>query len=238
MGEFIYTSVYLSNLLFGFIQLIFWLLFFIGGTLWLFQRLFPKIKTPARILRKIISLIFFAPLKTLYEAIKWLIIKIFTTQPQYRLRETYLENYPVTPLQFYQAIEDAFRRRQIAGAQILRVTRREWHLLSGRRIYVLIRFRKAACFIGAVPLGTGVLISWRYAEMPYKFWLILFQMPFLGVIAERLLMPPTFYRADIHRAFEQAVRTIVLEATRLIAELDTRELTEAETRPLLRDFYG
>ncbi|MDQ4120038.1 MAG: hypothetical protein M3209_01045 [Acidobacteriota bacterium] len=202
------------------------------------NRLMPNARWHTKLMPKIMRFLFLAPIKNLYRAGRWLVIRIFTTQPDYRFHEMYLENFPVTPLEFYAAIEQAFFQRQIIGASVSRVARLEWHLLSARRIYLLIRFREAVCFIGGVPLGTGFLVSWRYTAEPSKALLILFQIPYVGVIAECLLKPVTFYRADVYRAFEQAVRATVLEAANRLTDRGVRPLTETEQRPLLREFYG
>ncbi len=127
--------------------------------------------------------------------------------------------------------------RQIIGTEISRVAGLEWHLLSARRIYLLIRFRDVVCFIGALPMGTSFLISWRYATMPAKVFLILFQVPVIGAGVERFLQPPTFYRTDVYYAFEQAVRSTLLETTNLLAHQGIRPLAENEQRSLLREFY-
>jgi hypothetical protein len=73
--------------------------------------------------------------------------------------------------------------------------------------------------------------------MPGKTFLILFQIPIVGAIAEKLLSPPTFYRTDIYYAFEQIVRSTLLETTNILADQGVRPLAENEQRPLLREFY-
>lgn len=229
----------LSAILFALLQLVLWLAVWILIFSWLTNRIFPKNKRLKEYWRKAARLIFVEPFRKLYQINRWLIIRIFTTRPDYRLRQVYLENYPATPLAFYEAVEEALAQRQIIGVEVLRIARLEWHLLSARRIYLLIHFRDAACFVGAMPLGTSFLVSWRYTIMPSKLWLILLQVPFLGVLIETLLAPPTFYRTDIYYAFEQAVRATVLEAANLLAQraAGIRPLTENEQRPLLREFY-
>ncbi|MGI8467001.1 MAG: hypothetical protein ACR2N3_00945 [Pyrinomonadaceae bacterium] len=74
--------------------------------------------------------------------------------------------------------------------------------------------------------------------MPSRFWLILFQVPLFGVVIERLLAPPTFYRTDLYFAFEQLIRSSILETSNLMTQEGMRPLTETEQRPLLREFYG
>lgn len=227
----------LSAAILTFLQLILWLVIWILVLSWLINQLFPKSKWLNHSLKKAMRFILLEPFKKLYQAVRWLTVKIFTTRPDYRLQQIYLENYPVAPLAFYEAAEEIFRRRQIISAEISRITRREWHLLSARRIYLLIRFRDAVCLIGALPMGTSFLISWRYAAIPGKVFLILFQVPVIGAGIERILMPPTFYRTDIYYAFEQIVRSTLLETTNLLVHQGIRPLAENEQRPLLREFY-
>jgi hypothetical protein len=229
----------LSAALFAFLQLALWLIISLIVLAWLTNRFFPKSKWLKQGLKIAARLIFLDLFKKLYQAGRWLAVKIFTTHPDYRLRQIYLENYPVAPLAFYDAVEEVLAHRQIVGVEISRISRLEWHLLSARRTYLLVRFRNAVCLIGALPLGTSFLVSWRYTAIPGRTLLILFQVPFLGAAAEKLLKPPTFYRTDVYYAFERAVRSTLLETTNLLAEQQAaRPLAENERRPLiLREFY-
>lgn len=211
-----------------------WILFFS----WL-NKFLPNSKWLKGSVKRAGRLLLIAPFKQSYRAICWLTIKTVTAHPDYRTNQIHLENYPLTPLAFYDAVEEAFARREIIGIEISRITRREWHLLSSQRIYLLIRFRDAVCFVSATPLGTSFLVSWRYTAQPGKFLLILFQVSFVGAVAEKLLKPATFYRTDFYHAFEQVIRSTVLEATNVVTiQEGIRPLTENEQRPLLREFYG
>lgn len=229
----------LSAAIFVFLQLVLWVAIWILFFSWTINRFFPNTKWLKRGFKRIARFALIEPFKWFYGAIRWLANKTFTVRPDYRTNQIHLENYPLTPLAFYDAVVAVFRQRQIIGIEISRIARREWHLLSSRRIYLLIRFRDALCFIGATPLGTSFLVSWRYTAQPGKVLLILFQVPFVGVVAEKLLKPATFYRADIYYAFEQVVRSTVLEATNVLTAQDgIRPFTEQEQRPLLlREFY-
>ncbi|MBK7394402.1 MAG: hypothetical protein IPI64_14090 [Chloracidobacterium sp.] len=73
--------------------------------------------------------------------------------------------------------------------------------------------------------------------MPSRLSMILFEIPYCGFIIERMISPPTFYRTDIYDALEQAIRGCVVEATNILANRGVRPLTQAEQRPLLREFY-
>jgi hypothetical protein len=176
------------------------------------------------------------PLRAVFDSTKFVGERLFRPS-DYRLHQVFLDNYPLSTLEFYQAVEEVFTNRQVVGAEISRVTKYEWNLLSSRRIYLQIRYREAKCVIGGLALGTGFQLTWRYGVIPNTFWTILFDVPFMGQIAERLFSPPTFYRNDIYLAFEQLVRATITETTNHLTQIGMRPLTENEQRPLLREFY-
>jgi hypothetical protein len=170
------------------------------------------------------------------DSIRFVLTRIFHP-PDYRVHQVFLDNYPLSTLEFYQTVEEIFANRQVVGAGISRMTRYEWNLLSTRRIYLQIRYREAKCVIGGLSLGTGFQLTWRYGIIPNKFFTVLFDIPFLGQIAERLFSPPTFYRNDVYLAFEQLMRAVMSETTNQLTQQGFRPLTANEQRPLLREFY-
>jgi hypothetical protein len=205
------------------------------GLAWAWK-LLPYNRLILRILKSLYRWLISKPLMAIFESSKFILERVFRA-PDYRIRQIFLDNYPVSTLEFYQMVEDVFMQRQVVGAEISRITRYEWHLLSTRRIYLQIRYREARCVIGGLSLGTGFQLTWRYGVIPGKFFVLLFDIPFIGQAAERLLAPPTFYRNDVYLAFEQLVRATVTETTNRLTEVGVRPLTEVERRPLLREFY-
>lgn len=228
----------LSTTILGCLPLVLLIVMMSYSLSWLSRNLLPGNPLLRRLIRAVLRLVLIEPFRKSCRAIRWLGSTIFNTSPNYRTHQLYFDRYPVAPLELYALIEDVFATRQMVGVHLSRVSRLEWHLLSLRRIYLLIRFRDAVCFISGVPVGTGLLVSWRYTAMPGRVLMVLFQIPFVGVLAERIISPPTFYRTDLYFAFEQAIRECVLEATNLLAQRGVRPLTENEQRPLLREFYG
>lgn len=227
----------LSAMIFGCLPLVLLIVLMAYGLSWLGRNLVPRNPILRRLIRSGFRVVLIEPFRRSYQAIRWLTLTTASTNPVYRTNQLYFDHYPVTPLELYALIEEVFTTRQIIGVHLSRVSRLEWHLFSGRRIYLLIRFRDAVCFISGVRVGTGLLVSWRYSAMPGRFSLVLFQIPFVGVLAERIFSPPTFYRTDLYFAFEQAIRECVLEATNRLAGRGVRPLTANEQRPLLREFY-
>ncbi len=224
----------------GILQLVFWVIVFGLGFSWVVSLFFPKLKWHKKALRKMTRGLLFLltePFRKLFKASKWFLTKAFNTTPEYNRNQIFLEDYPVTPLVFFDILEQVFLTRHVTNASVSRITRWEWHPLLPARIYLVIMFQRSAYFISAVPLGTSFLVTLRFTKMPNKFLLILFQVPIIGAIVERLLTPPTFYANDIYYAFEQTVRSSVLEAINLLRAQGIRPLTENEQRPLLREFH-
>lgn len=207
------------------------------GLSWLTRSLLPISPALRRLTRSGLRLVLIEPFRKSYRAIRWLILGAVNANPVYRTQQLYFDHYPVTPLELYAVIEEVVTTKQIIGVRLSRVSRLEWHLFSGRRIYLLIRFRDAVCFVSAARVGAGLFVSWRYCSMPGRMSLVLFQIPFVGVIAERMISPPTFYRTDLYFALERAIRDSILEATNHLAQGGARPLAEVEQRPLLREFY-
>lgn len=206
------------------------------GLVWAWNFFLPRSSLILRIFKSFYQGLLVKPLKAIFGASKFILERVFSS-PDYRVHQVFLDNYPISTLEFYQTVEEIFTNRQVVGAEISRITRYEWNLLSTRRIYLQIRYREARCVIGGLSLGTGFQLTWRYGVVPNKIFTALFDLPFVGQVAERLLSPPTFYRNDVYLAFEQLIRATITETTNRLTQLGFRPLTEFEQRPLLREFY-
>jgi hypothetical protein len=199
---------------------------------WAWNHFVPGKRLSLRIIKRIISSLF----KRLFESVKFVADHLLT-KPDFRFNQVFLDNYPLSTLEFYEIIEEVFTNRQVVGAEISRITRSEWSFLSTRRIYVQIRYHQANCIIGGLSIGTGFQITWRYGVLPHKFLVLLFDIPIIGKVSEKIFAPPTFYRNDIHLAFEQLIRAVISESSNLLTNQGFRPLSEFEQRPLLREFY-
>lgn len=72
--------------------------------------------------------------------------------------------------------------------------------------------------------------------MPRRLSSVLFQIPLLGAVAEKVFSPPTFYRTDLYFAMERVIRQSVVQAANQLAQRGLEPLTAEEQRPLLREF--
>ncbi|MGI8467002.1 MAG: hypothetical protein ACR2N3_00950 [Pyrinomonadaceae bacterium] len=100
------------------LQIFFSIVILIIGVELATKMIFPRSNLLKQFWRLIFRYALREPLKKLFRVSKWLIVQVFNTLPEYRLQQIYLENYPLTPLQFYQNFTGSFANRQVIGTNI------------------------------------------------------------------------------------------------------------------------
>jgi len=204
--------------------------------------------------------------------------------------QTLIDNFQISPLQFYQAVEAHLRDRHVPETENARVDYQEGGLLSANREYLHITREKLAFDICGAPFGTSFFVSWWLSETkPYLagplkavillgmvlaaaaavdqigWWALLAiallvpgllyvvhdmtvngtlnddfirVLPLIGPLYERLFKPNTYYRFDTMVMFQTAVHRAVCDVIdELTQAKGLRALSEAERKPILREFY-
>jgi hypothetical protein len=77
-----------------------------------------------------------------------------------------IENFQTSTMEFYSAVEQALRPRQIPDYTVSRIDWREGGLLTARREYLRIKRGKLTFDLCAAPFGTGFFFSWWLTEIP------------------------------------------------------------------------
>jgi hypothetical protein len=93
-----------------------------------------------------------------------------------------IENFQTSTMEFYAAVEQALKPREIPDYEVSRIDWREGGVLTARREYLRIKRGKLAFDLCAAPFGTGFFFSWWLAEVPPThalLWAIL--ICFLGL---------------------------------------------------------
>lgn len=135
--------------------------------------------------------------------------------------------------------------------------------LRGANIFtvmaVLVGFLIAGSIIISILSSIFTMIFGYYMGMlflllsiPILFWLLgifirenpmgiedmIMEIPVIGPIYERLFSPVTYYKIDTALMFQSAVHTVVLEVVDQITKAQgVRALSEAERKPIMREFY-
>ena len=97
-----------------------------------------------------------------------------------------IESFQTSPMEFYAAVEQALRPRQIPDYLTSRIDWREGGMLTARREYLRIKRGKLAFDICAAPFGTGFFFSWWLAELPTGhgvLWALLMVFATFAIIA-------------------------------------------------------
>lgn len=149
-----------------------------------------------------------------------------------------VDGLQVSPKDFYTQVESAIGKRNVPGASISRVALAEGGLFSSSREYLRVTRKDCYYDICAAPFGNGFFVSsWLLREISGIF-AILAALPIFGAFFFRFIKPLTYYQVDTADMFQSAVHTAVMEV--LDAQVKAkglREISEAERKPVLREFF-
>lgn len=87
----------------------------------------------------------------------------------------YVEGFSTSGLEFFAAVEEAVKGREIPGASLSRVEFKEGGVLSAKREYLRVQREKTVFDLCAAPYGkNGYFFSWWLAELPGNplMWLL------------------------------------------------------------------
>lgn len=103
----------------------------------------------------------------------------------------FLDDYKLSPQQFYDAIAKELAARRIPDMEISREQFAEGGLLSDRRIYLKMFRERLALYTCAAPFGTGYFFSCRAVYVPalVRLWHILAALLFFALLGEVLIKP-------------------------------------------------
>lgn len=149
-----------------------------------------------------------------------------------------MENFQTSPKEFYVAVEQAVKKRQVPDFSNARVDWKEGAIFSAKREYLRVRRKNLVFDICASPFGTGFFFSWWLGELPSGFWALMSTIPIFGWVTIWLFRRETYYKADTALMFQEMVRLSVHEVIdNLTREKGVRALSELERKPILRGLY-
>ncbi len=153
---------------------------------------------------------------------------------------TLIEDFNTSPQAFYERVAAAVKRRKIPNATLETRTFKETHLLSAKREYLSIRCKNDFYFaVCAAPFGTGFFVSYWLLQPPDGCLVALFRpLPILSMIAQAMVKPWTYYRADTVSMFQTAVHQSIMECfDELVKGQQIKALPDAEKKPVMREFF-
>ena len=149
------------------------------------------------------------------------------------------EGFHIEPSAFYDSLEQAIQKRSIPDTQFERIKCAEGGMFSADRLYLRITRKDHYFDICGAPFGNGYFVSWWLVAYPHGCLLVFEQIPFIGAVIKALFNPVTYYRIDTTLMFQQAVHGSLLSILdRIIEAKGLRALTEAERKPIMREFIS
>jgi len=149
-----------------------------------------------------------------------------------------LEGFQSSSVEFYRAVEEALRRRQVPEVRTSRVDWKEGGPLSARREYLRVRRKKLVFDICAAPFGPSFFVSWWLGELPPRILALIASIPLLGLAVIPFFRPRTYYEIDTALMFQEAVRLAVQEVVDEMSKArGIRLLSLLERAPVLRELY-
>lgn len=103
----------------------------------------------------------------------------------------FVEQFSISPQEFYEMVEKELATRKIPGLSISRVEYREGGLLSDQRIYLRLLRERLAFDSCVAPFGAGFFFSCRtvYSPVVVRLWHLFMVLCVLNAITFLLLKP-------------------------------------------------
>ncbi len=155
---------------------------------------------------------------------------------------TMIEGLNVAPSDFYTALENRLKEKQLAGASVFKLEWREGGILSPYRLYLRVSRKDHAFDICAAPFGNGMFFSWWLGELPRGLIGLMYRIPFIAWLAyfyDKTFRPMTYYRLDTMSMFQSLVHSAVLEVIDgYTSEEGLRSVENDERKPMMKEFFN
>ncbi|KAA3626932.1 MAG: hypothetical protein DWQ08_08075 [Proteobacteria bacterium] len=152
---------------------------------------------------------------------------------------TMIQGLQVSPQEFFNAIEDAIKEKELPNAKHSRIDWKEGGIMSAKREYLRIRRADHAFDICGAPFGNGFFVSWWLGQVPAAWLAFLMRIPVIGILAERFFKPQTYYRIDTRLMFQSLVHGAVMQVIdEMTKAKGLRALGDVERKPEMRDFFA
>lgn len=150
-----------------------------------------------------------------------------------------LEGIIISVSDFYKAVEEKVRARNIPDVRIKRVEWMEGGIFSDKRLYLEVRRFDSIYHICGAPFGDSFFVSTWLFQQPNRALGLLEKTPILAWYAfawNKAMRPQTMFAADSMSMFQGAVHGAVMAAVdELVTAQGGRPLSEFERKPVMRE---
>lgn len=152
----------------------------------------------------------------------------------------FYDGFSTSSQDFFNNVEEGVKKQQLPDISFSRVDFREGGIFSAKREYLRVEHHDHIFDVCAAPFGTGYFFSWWLSEpAPSGPWGVIVSIPYLGSIMQRMFRPWTFYKKDTSSMVQDSINHAIQEVIKAITTAKgIRELSEAERKPIMRDFFS
>lgn len=140
--------------------------------------------------------------------------------------------------EFYKAVEETVKARNVPDARVSRINYHEGGILSAKREYLRVRRKELIFDICAAPFGTGFFTSWWLGEKPGGLMALILLIPMIGPWFVKTFKPWTYYRMDTALMFQESIRGAVKDVLEeRTSAKGLRALSESDWKPTLSEKF-
>lgn len=138
----------------------------------------------------------------------------------------------------YEQIAASIQTRVIPDTRVACISIQEGGVLSAKRMYLRITRKDHVFDVCGAPFGKDFFVSWWLSRRPDGCLLALSEIPAINFLTWFLVRPATYYKIDTALMFQHAVQSAITEVLdQITSAKGVRALTEAERKPIMREFY-
>ncbi len=116
---------------------------------------------------------------------------------------------PCSPLEFYEAVEEAIASSGDPRIRFSRIVRGEGGTAAPRRIYLRVQFDRLFFDVSAFLSGRSLVVGyWLHEDLPGVVELFE-EIPGVGHLLRQFIRPVTYYRVDLLESFQHTVHDAV-----------------------------
>jgi len=147
----------------------------------------------------------------------------------------HFENFNYSSKDFYGAIAQAVREKEIPGVSMQMVTYAEGGLFSMNREYLRITRNRMIFDVCAAPFAKGFFVSWWQSSLPTLREVLIALIPSLGKTKFRYGRDRTYFEIDTENMFKDSFHESIVKAVDAITTAKGLRKLSAEDRLVMME---
>lgn len=161
-----------------------------------------------------------------------------STQNLHAHWNTLVDNFNFSTKEFYSLVSSELKSKGISGVSMREKKISTGTMLSSKRLYLRVTWKKYTYDFCCAPFGSGTFFSWWLYSEKTGIEALLSRIPFIGEYLANFFYPTTYYSIDSASMFMTYAQSSVLAMIDFVTkEQGLRELSQDERKPIMRDIF-